>query len=149
MDQKLQTCAACGGAMSFRLGQFECPACGQIAAAAPVAAAPETRRAPPTGGSTGQWDPGAQYRQPPAQAGLPSAPTAGGFAPPTRRQPAQGTTWTRRKLLAARLLIIGGLGFVLPLTHVQFVVLSLFGRFEYYAASAFVVIGCVLLALPE
>jgi hypothetical protein len=149
MDQKSQTCSACGAAMSLRLGRFECPACGQVGSAAPVAPAPSRARS--SGGSAGQWDPGAQYRQaPPAEGSSPlSALAPESYAPPPAGAADTGENVGRRRAFGGCLVLMGVVGFILPLVHLQFKLFLLFGRFNLIAAGAAILIGAILAAVPD
>jgi hypothetical protein len=101
------------------------------------------------GNRAGKWAPGAQNRQAihaPSQA---EPSFADASSSPSNGSPASGAAWTSRKMLGLRLFCIGGLGFILPLMHIQFIVLSFFGSFEFVAAGAFVLVGIILMVIPD
>lgn len=78
MDTAARFCSACGAPMQFRLGQFECPACGRIDAPEPKPT--DAGRSGRPAQASSSWDPGAQYRATPAPSDMapPPAP-AGGY----------------------------------------------------------------------
>jgi hypothetical protein len=132
--------------MAYRLGQFECAACGRLELAAAPAAVAESPRPPTSNSVSSNWYPGAQYRQAPVPLDDGALTASGSSSTRSNRSQDSESGWSSRKWWGINILIIGALGFVLPAMGLQFIILSLFAPFEFLAAGAFVVIGGVLLA---